>query len=151
MNYHEWEFILAHEFLHAALRHDVRREERNPILWNVACDYVINGWLLEMNVGQMPETALYDEHFKGMSAESIYDVLCENLKYYQSLDPKDIIYNGDNWWETQSGAEIDAYYRSAIQRGLDYHQQRGRGELPGNFIEEVRILRRWMKRGRRLD
>ena len=140
MNYHEWEFILAHEFLHAALRHDVRREERNPILWNVACDYVINGWLLEMNVGQMPETALYDEHFKGMSAESIYDVLCENLKYYQSLDPKDIIYNGDNWWETQSGAEIDAYYRSAIQRGLDYHQQRGRGELPGNFIEEVRAI-----------
>ena len=140
MSYHEWKFVLAHEFLHAALRHDVRREERDPILWNVACDYVINGWLLEMNVGQMPETALYDEHFKGMSAESIYDVLCENLKYYQSLDPKDIIYGGDDWWETQSGAEIDAFYRSAIQRGLDYHQQRGRGELPGNFIEEVRAI-----------
>jgi hypothetical protein len=29
----------------AALRHDTRRGGRDPWLWNVACDYVINGWL----------------------------------------------------------------------------------------------------------
>ena len=136
----EWKFVLAHEFLHAALRHDVRREERDPILWNVACDYVINNWLVEMNIGVMPETVLYDEHFKGMSAESVYDVLCDNIKYYQSLDPKDIIYGEDDWWEHQNGAEMDAYYRSAIQRGLDYYQQQGRGYLPGDFVEEVRAI-----------
>lgn len=136
----EWKFVLAHEFLHAALRHDVRREDRDPILWNVACDYVINNWLVEMNIGVMPETVLYDEHFKGMSAESVYDVLCENMKYYQCLDPKDILYGQDGYWETQNGAEIDAYYRSAIQRGLDYHQQKGRGNLPGDFVEEVRAI-----------
>ncbi len=136
----EWKFVLAHEFLHAALRHDVRRENRDPVLWNVACDYIINGWLLEMDVGQMPETALYDAAFQGMSAESIYDTLCADLKYYQSLDPKDIIYSDEPWWETRDGASLDVFYRSAIQRGLDYHQQRGRGKLPANLIEEVRSI-----------
>lgn len=136
----EWKFVLAHEFLHAALRHDVRCGERDPILWNVACDYVINGWLVEMEVGQMPEGVLFDQHFKGQSAEAVYDLLCENMKYYQSLDPKDMIYGEDEWWETRNGAEMDAFYRSAIQRGLDYHQQRGRGSLPGDFVEEVRAV-----------
>lgn len=94
LSFEEWQFVLAHEFLHAALRHDVRREERDPILWNVACDYIINGWLVEMGVGQMPEGLLYDGHFKGMSAETVYDKLYENIRYYLSLDPKDIIYIG---------------------------------------------------------
>ena len=137
-----WKFVLAHEFLHAALRHDVRCGDRDPILWNVACDYVINNWLVEMGVGMMPEAVLYDEHFKGLSAESVYDLLCENMKYYRSLDPKDILYSKDDWWETQNGAEIDAYYRSAIHRGLDYHRQHGRGRLPGDFVEEVRAINR---------
>lgn len=140
LSFEEWKFVLAHEFLHAALRHDIRREERDPILWNVACDYIINGWLVEMNVGQMPEGLLYDEHFKGMSAETVYDKLCENIRYYLSLDPKDIIYSSDNDWETQNGAEVDSFYRSAIQRGLDYHQQHRRGTLPGSFVEEVRAI-----------
>ena len=136
----EWKFVLAHEFLHAALRHDARCGERDPIIWNVACDYVINGWLVEMGIGQMPEGVLFDQHFKDQSAEAVYDLLCENVKYYRSLDPKDIRYSEDAWWETQNGAEVDAFYRSAIQRGLDYHQQRGRGSLPGDFVEEVRAV-----------
>ena len=138
----EWKFVLAHEFLHAALRHDVRRAERDPVLWNVACDYVVNGWLVEMKVGDMPDGLLHDEHFKGMSAETVYDTLCENIRYYQSLDPKDIVYGEEGWWDAQNGAETDAFYRSAIQRGLEFHQQRGRGALPGNFVEEVRAISR---------
>ena len=42
---------MAHEMLHAALRHGTRRQGRDPYIWNVACDYVINGWLVEMGVG----------------------------------------------------------------------------------------------------
>lgn len=142
MSANEWKFVLAHEFLHAALRHDVRREERDPILWNVAYDYVINGWLAEMNVGLMPEFSLFDARYKGMSAESVYDVLWEDLKHYRNLDPKDILYGDDRWWDSRDGGQTDAFYRSAIQRGLDYHQEKGRGRLPGDFVEEVRAISR---------
>ena len=50
LNREEWIFVLAHELLHVGLRHDERRGYRDPYLWNVACDYVINGWLVEMRV-----------------------------------------------------------------------------------------------------
>ena len=79
----------------------------------------------------------------GMSVRktcSIPEAASSRASGYLSLDPKDIIYSGDNDWQTQNGAEVDSFYRSAIQRGLDYHQQRRRGTLPGDFIEEVRAI-----------
>ena len=82
LNLEEWKFVLAHEFLHAALRHDLRCEDRIPELWNVACDYVVDDWLCEMKVGCMPESALFDNQFHGMSAEAIYDQICENIRQY---------------------------------------------------------------------
>ncbi|MGW6624622.1 DUF2201 family putative metallopeptidase [Nocardia sp. NPDC055002] len=53
-----WRFVLAHEMLHAALRHGERADWRDHYLFNIACDYVVNGWLVEMKVGQMPEGLL---------------------------------------------------------------------------------------------
>lgn len=58
----ELKFVLTHEYLHAGLQHYERCQGRDSYLWNVACDYVINGWLQEMEIGRMPETGvLYDE------------------------------------------------------------------------------------------
>ena len=47
----------AHEMLHAALRHGDRVGGRDAYLWNVAADYVINGWLIEMGVGSARRAA----------------------------------------------------------------------------------------------
>ena len=69
----EWKFVLTHEFFHVGLQHHKRNQGRNPYLWNVACDYVINGWLLEMQVGEMPDGVFFDPEFSGQSAEEIYD------------------------------------------------------------------------------
>lgn len=75
----EWRFVLAHEFLHAALQHAERLNGRHPLLWNIACDFVINDWLLEMHIGCMPNGALYDAQFHGLSAENVYDRLLPEL------------------------------------------------------------------------
>lgn len=48
----EWIFVLAHEYLHAGLQHQKRCNGRDFFLWNIACDYVINDWLHEMEIGQ---------------------------------------------------------------------------------------------------
>lgn len=49
------------------LRHDQRQQGRDPFLWNVACDYIINGWLMEMGVGRMPAVgALHDPDLAGL-------------------------------------------------------------------------------------
>jgi predicted metal-dependent peptidase len=38
---------LAHEVMHPALHHHVRRSGRDPVRWNVACDYAINPLLVD--------------------------------------------------------------------------------------------------------
>ena len=82
----ECRFVMAHELLHVGLRHDGRRQGRDPYLWNVACDYVINGWLVEMGVGEMPAFGvLYDPELKGESAEAIYDRIATDLRRYRKL------------------------------------------------------------------
>lgn len=137
----EWKFILAHEFLHAALRHDLRCEDRNPELWNIVCDYVINDWLIDMKVGTMPEGLLYDPAFHGQSAESLYELLAVNIRHYINGDPGDLIYDGarvGSW----SPEELDRFYRSAMQQGLEYHQNQNRGYLPAALIEEIYAMSR---------
>ena len=142
LNLEAWKFILAHEFLHAALRNDMRRQDRNPILWNVACDFVVNGWLLEMNLGIMPDFAPHDIAFRGMSVESVYDRLCQDIRYYTKLDPKDLCYGDEAWWDTLEGGELDGYYRSALYQGLEYYTSQGRGFLPAGLVEEIYAVSR---------
>lgn len=61
----EWKFVLAHEYLHAGLCHHKRCQGRDTYLWNVACDYVINDWLNEMQIGVMPSEGLDFQIIKG--------------------------------------------------------------------------------------
>lgn len=143
LNTEELHFVLAHEYLHAALRHDARQEWRDAYLWNVACDFVINHWLTEMEVGERPNGVLYDEQFKEMNAEGIYDHIVTDMRTYRKLAtlrgvglgdilPSRICENAD--------MDLDAFYRRAISQGLDYHRAQQRGYLPAGLIEEIRAL-----------
>src|SRR4051794_24913236 len=66
--------VLAHEVLHPALHHHVRRSGRDTKRWNVACDYAINPLLVDAGLS-LPEGVLLDNRFRGMSAEQIYNLL----------------------------------------------------------------------------
>ena len=142
----ERRFVIAHELLHAALRHDTRCGGRDPWLWNVACDYVINGWLTEMAVGDLPATALYDPALKGKSAEGVYDEIAAGrrrlrklatLRGYGACDILPGRLTGD---EQACGVDLDEFYRRCLADGLAYHRGQGRGLLPGGLIEEIRAL-----------
>jgi predicted metal-dependent peptidase len=67
---------LAHEVMHPALQHHTRRGGRNPRRWNMACDYAINPMLLDAGL-TLPKDVLFDNRFRGMSAECIYNLLEE--------------------------------------------------------------------------
>lgn len=146
----ELKFVLAHEYLHAGLCHQERCQGRDPYLWNVACDYVINGWLYEMKTGIMPERGiLYDEGLKNMSAESIYDKLLSNIKKYKGMDTFRGYGKGDvlprkngygNTMENGEGITLDEFCRNALAQGMEYHQNVKRGYLPAGLVEEIRAL-----------
>ena len=65
---------LAHEVMHPALRHHLRRSGRDPKRWNIACDYAINPLLVDAGL-TLPDGVLIENRFRGMSAEQIYNLL----------------------------------------------------------------------------
>ncbi|WP_330308627.1 MULTISPECIES: DUF2201 family putative metallopeptidase [unclassified Streptomyces] len=140
----EWRFVLAHEMLHAALRHGDRCGTRDPYLFNVAADYVINGWLCEMQVGTMPEGLLHDPELKDLSAEEVYDRIAGDLRRMRRLSTLrgkgagDIL--GGPLGSPRDYVDLDEFYRRGLGQGLDLHQQLERGFLPGGLVEEIRAL-----------
>ncbi|KUM79319.1 hypothetical protein AQI84_05185 [Streptomyces griseorubiginosus] len=140
----EWRFILAHEMLHAALRHGDRCGTRDPYLFNIACDYVINGWLNEMQIGTMPEGLLHDPQLAGLSSEEVYDRIAGDLRRMRRLATLrgkgvgDIL--GGPLGSPRDYVDLDEFYRRGLARGLDLHQQQERGFLPGGLVEEIRAL-----------
>lgn len=146
LNFEEWKFVLAHEYLHAGLQHHARRQGRNFELWNVACDFVINGWLKEMNIGQMPSLGLlYDESLKNMSAEEIYDELIKNIRQNSKLETFRGYGKGDIIADGYAGnlnepTTLDEFCKNALRNGLEYHETNMRGFIPEGLIEEIKAL-----------
>ena len=70
---------IAHEVLHIILKHPLRRGNRDPLLWNIATDFAINQILIDAGF-KLPEGALIDPKYKGLTAEAIYDRLPEDAK-----------------------------------------------------------------------
>ncbi|MEM1182542.1 MAG: VWA-like domain-containing protein, partial [Acidobacteriota bacterium] len=141
-------FVIAHELLHTGLRHQVRGQGRDPFLWNVACDFVVNGWLIEMDIGEPPPVGLlYDPSLQGKSAEAIYDIIVSDLRKYRKLMTLrgqgigDILTRrAPEWWMDGPGRDLDQVYREALGRGLMHHREQQRGLLPAGLIEEIQAL-----------
>lgn len=52
-------FVVLHEIGHIALKHVARRENRDPVLWNVACDLFVNATLAdEFNITPGPDRTI---------------------------------------------------------------------------------------------
>ncbi|MDP9793418.1 putative metal-dependent peptidase [Catenuloplanes nepalensis] len=143
----QWRFVLAHEMLHAALRHGDRAGGRDPYLWNVAADYVINGWLVEMGVGEVPDGVLHDPDLAGLSAEAVYDRIAGDLRRLRRLGTlrgqgkPDILGDPLPWARSPGGGvDLDEFCRRALLTGYAYHHSQGRGLLPAGLEAEIRVL-----------
>ena len=140
----EYRFIMAHELLHAGLRHQDRCRGRDPYLWNIACDFVINGWLVEMEVGHMPAVGLlYDEELKGLSVEEVYSRITSDIRRYRKLATLRGPGLGDMLEKRPASGpvtDLDTFCREAMMQGLLQHQDRQRGTLPAGLIEEIHAL-----------
>ena len=68
------QFAVSREALHCALLHFYRRGNRDPKLWESACDLAVNPLLIEDGLKVTPDTVCLTE-FNGMTAEEIYPLL----------------------------------------------------------------------------
>lgn len=69
--------VICHEVLHCVFLHCIRRGNRDPLLWNIACDYAINHIVLDAGL-PLPPDALYEEKYKDWLVDAIYDDLLKN-------------------------------------------------------------------------
>lgn len=82
-------FLVGHELGHVMFEHFLRREDRDPQIWNMAGDYVINYILKREKIGRVitAVSILLDDKYANWMSEDVYDDLIANgVSPKQTLD-----------------------------------------------------------------
>ena len=131
----------AHEVLHLAFGHHVRRKKREKRLWNRACDLAINSVLLKAGFS-LPDGFLFDADFAGKSADEIYDILVarsmESRKEGRAASGRNEAPNGEQNQDGPAGRGKDGLGSSSLNNGDGEERsedgqrvrQEGRGVVP---------------------
>jgi predicted metal-dependent peptidase len=108
MSNKEIEFVIAHEILHCVFDHIGRREDRIPVLHNIACDYIVNNTLVRDKIGEMVKIVQCYQDFKydGWMSEAVYDDLFKQAEekgqeYLEQLG--ELLDEHVDWESTQEG------------------------------------------------
>lgn len=142
-------FTIAHEILHIALNHIGRRQGRDPLIWNLACDFVINHWLVTMNVGIPPNNIYMDKSLANKSADEIYFLIKQDIKLKKKLGTlKNTNAGSSNNKGSCDMLDEDVRYfgefedacKEALLRGLFLHESIGRGDIPASLVEEIKAI-----------
>jgi len=82
MSNKEIEFVIAHEILHCVFDHLGRRDDRNPRIYNIAADYIVNNLLVRDRIGDKPKLVDCFQDFKydSWTSEEVYDDIFEEAK-----------------------------------------------------------------------
>jgi predicted metal-dependent peptidase len=97
--------LLLHEVLHAALLHGLRRGVREPKLWNIAADIVVNGMIVQQGVFTLPPGGLRDPKLEHLSVEEIYELLLKQNPAQLSLPNPDLLDRSPNQTPSQQNQE----------------------------------------------
>jgi predicted metal-dependent peptidase len=156
----EREAVLLHEVLHAALRHVPRRGGRDPTLWNIAADIVVNGMLAREGY-QLPKGGLRDPQHEHLGVEEVYELLQRaGQQHSQEQLSGDLLTEapGDaSATSTASGAETgdqpgstgseqgmpssaSGEWEQALERARMVAQAQGQGNIPAGLQRELGIL-----------
>lgn len=147
-------FCIAHEVLHCAMQHMVRRNDRDHNLFNVACDYAVN-LVLEDAGFFLLEDILIDEKYRGMNAEEIYSRLQQEMKQNKKKDGKgqrqggqggDKDGDGDSDGKSQQQKEMEKKAQFGEVRDHPGDQGQDGGKSKGKKLsqaEKQRIANDW--------
>lgn len=73
--------LMLHEVLHMALLHVQRRQTRDPYVWNIAADIVVNDLIKRNTSFKLPKGAIVDDAYRDKSVEYIYEALLKDNKF----------------------------------------------------------------------
>lgn len=128
LEFDEYAGLIVHELLHAVLHHCHRRKEREPMLWNIAADIVVNGTILNDTTYTLPEGALQHPDLCLLSVEDVYEQLRAKNETKLDLRMVDLAEGFTGHPEKEQQAkELGGYWQSAIYQAFAIAKQTGRG------------------------
>ena len=131
----EIEFVIAHEIMHCVFDHLTRREDRDPMLYNIASDYIVNNLLVRDKIGEKVQMIpiFQDFQYDGWTSEEVYDELFkqaeENGKKF--LDELGELLDEHVDWENSDGESEDG----------NPQEGKGSNNRPTYSKEEMRKIR----------
>lgn len=142
---HERVGLIAHEVMHVALMHMLRRDHRDAHKWNIAADYVINLALKKSNF-ILPHTELLDDKYDGMSTEEVYNLLPDDLEDGNSpfrvilLDGDDPggcggVMDHPSVGDGSASGKFEADIEVAVQQAAE--AAKAMGKLPGHLQQLI--------------
>jgi predicted metal-dependent peptidase len=106
--------VLMHEVLHCALKHPSRREDRDPKMFNLAADIVVNEMILEAGL-ELPEGHVRYREWGHFSTEEVYNLLLNRcppeLQDFLKELVVDLVYVSDR----KEAGELEAHWEIATQ------------------------------------
>ena len=136
LNKEQRAFLLAHEAMHVVYMHMLRREWRDPELYNKAGDYVINNDLLKQGF-ELIEGSLHDPQYDGMFTEEVYRLLEKLPKPPSSSMDGDVQYQSSNM-STEQQQALENEIRGIVLRAAQTAQMQGQaGSVPGAVQREL--------------
>jgi predicted metal-dependent peptidase len=105
--------LVAHELLHAALQHGARRGVREPRLWNIAADVVVNGMVRADTAYALPKGGVEMPKLAHLSVEEIYEQLACGRMKAPSITLLDLVATGLQSGEGPQGEGVS----TGLQRG----------------------------------
>ena len=89
-------FLVGHEILHCVYDHIGRRSSRDPQVWNMANDYIVNYTLVKERIGDMIKGGLFSEKYTDeLTSEEVYEMLKQNSVQIQMTIDMHLEANGD--------------------------------------------------------
>lgn len=161
--------VMLHEVSHLSLLHLLRRNNRDPLLWNLAADTVVNCFLLE-NGYELPEGTIqpnrannYTVTLLGVNitdcnkkfAEEIYDELEKNVKKVKVKTPwgSQGSSDGDGISSGDSDEEQEEQPKSKPRKNNKFFDENGRfdshieGDGEGNQLDpqtKAELEQKWL-------
>jgi len=131
--------VFLHEVLHCAFRHPARRGDRHRLVFNLACDAVINRMIADEG-HPLPEGAFRSPEVENLSVEAAYEVLRKRLS------PEEIATFAGSYTDLldlplEGAEEWNAHWRVVVESATKIALESGNGSLPAMLaraLEEVR-------------
>lgn len=127
--------VMLHEVLHAALLHVTRRGRRDPILWNIAADIVVNGMVVEAKF-KLPQGAIREPKWEKLAVEEVYELLERSATKLVLADGwADLLPEGVGEAEA-----LAAHWRAAQAQANTLMRASGQGTRPAGWDREFGML-----------